>query len=372
MPYRSKKALSEILESSGVEINGSHRWDIRVHDERFFARVLTEGSLGAGESYMDGWWDVDELDELFFRILRSDIEVRLRRHWRLLASIASERLVNRERKSKAGEIGKRHYDLGNDLFRATLDQRLAYSCAYWKNADNLDSAQENKLDLVCRKLGLTSGMRFLDIGCGWGSLVKYAAEKYDVSAVGINDSVEQTTLGKKLCSGLPAEIRRQDYRDVRGRFDRIASIGMFEHVGPKNYRTYMRAAYDCLEEDGLVLLHTLGMARGRRADDGFTKKYIFPVGILPTLAQIAKAAEGLFVIEDVHNIGAHYDPTLMAWYQNFESNWGELQQVYDERFYRMWKYYLLSSAGSSRARRFQVWQIVLSKRGVLEGYTPAR
>ncbi len=369
---RSKSVLLEFLDTAGVSINGPQPFDIRVNDERFYRRVLSEGSLGAGESYMDGWWDAEQLDEFIFRVLRSDIESELRSNWRRLAAVAAEAIVNKQRKSKAGEIGERHYDLGNALFRAMLDERLVYSCAYWRNAESLDSAQESKLDLVCRKLGLSEGMHLLDIGCGWGSLAKYAAETYGVSVVGINNSKEQTQLGQAMCSGLPVEIKLQDYRDVTGRFDCIASIGMFEHVGPKNYRTFMKVASECLKDDGLLLLHTIGMAKGRRADDGFTEKYIFPRGVLPTIAQIAKSVEGLFSIEDMHNIGAHYDRTLMVWFDNFKSNWDQLRHIYDERFHRMWKYYLLSSAGSFRARRSQVWQIVLSKKGVLGGYQTIR
>ncbi|GMQ82967.1 MAG: cyclopropane fatty acyl phospholipid synthase [Rhodothermia bacterium] len=369
---RSKKVLLELLNRAGVGINGPQPWDIRVNDERFYGRVLSQGSLGAGESYMDGWWDVEQLDELFFRVLRSDIELELVRNWRVLAAISSQVFINKQRKSKAGEIGERHYDLGNTLFRSMLDERLVYSCAYWKEAETLRAAQENKLDLVCRKLGLRSGMHLLDIGCGWGSLAKYAAEKYGVSVVGINNSKEQTELGQALCSGLPIEIIQQDYRDVKGRFDRIASIGMFEHVGTKNYRTYMNVVSDRLKDDGLFLLHTLGRAGRRRGYDGFTQKYIFPRGVVPTIVEFGKSVDGLFTIEDVHNIGAHYDRTLMAWSDNFESNWDQLRHIYDERFHRMWKYFLLSFAGSSRARRNHVWQIVLSKKGVLGGYLAIR
>lgn len=369
---RSKNVLLELLDRAGVSINGPQPWDIRVNDERFYRRVLSGGSLGAGESYMDGWWDVEQLDELFFRVLRSDIESELVRNWRIFATITSQVLINKQRKSKASEIGERHYDLGNVFFRAMLDERLVYSCAYWKEAQTLRAAQENKLDLVCRKLGLRSGMHLLDIGCGWGSLAKYAAEKYGVSVVGINNSKEQTELGKALCSGLPIEINQQDYRDVKGRFDRIASIGMFEYVGPKNYRTYMKVVSDCLKDDGLFLLHTIGRANRRRGYDGFTQKYIFPRGVVPTIVEFGKSVDGLFAIEDVHNIGAHYDRTLMAWFDNIESNWDQLRHIYDERFHRMWKYFLLSFAGSSRARRNHVWQIVLSKRGVVGGYHAIR
>ncbi|MDH7528362.1 MAG: cyclopropane fatty acyl phospholipid synthase, partial [Ignavibacteria bacterium] len=253
-----------------------------------------------------------------------------------------------------------------------LDKRMNYSCAYWKDATNLDEAQENKLELICKKLYLKPGMRVLDIGCGWGAFAKYAAEKYGVEVVGITVSKEQLKLAKELCDGLPVEIRLQDYREVNEKFDRIVSIGMFEHVGYKNYREYFKIAAKNLKDDGIFLLHTIGSNISTKSTDAWTHKYIFPNGMLPSLAQISKTVENLFVIEDVHNFGADYDKTLMAWYNNFKNNWHKLKDKYGERFYRMWEYFLLSCAGAFRARKNQLWQIVLSKKGILGGYSSIR
>jgi cyclopropane-fatty-acyl-phospholipid synthase len=254
-----------------------------------------------------------------------------------------------------------------------LDKRMNYSCAYWKNAGSLDEAQENKLELICKKLCLRSGMRILDIGCGWGAFGKSAAEKYGVRVVGITVSKEQVALGRDLCKGLPVEFRLQDYRDVNEKFDRIVSVGMIEHVGHKNYREYFRIACRNLEDDGLFLLHTIGEVQSVNKTDAWTHKYIFPNGMLPSIAQLAKSVEGLFVIEDLHNFGNDYDKTLMAWYNNFELNWDKLKNKYGDRFLRMWRYFLLSSAGAFRARnKNQLWQIVLSKNGVLGGYISIR
>lgn len=270
-------------------------------------------------------------------------------------------------------VGERHYNLGNDLFQNMLDKRMNYSCAYWKDASNLDEAQENKLELICKKLYLQPGMRVLDIGCGWGAFAKYAAERYGVEVVGITVSKDQVALGREMCKGLPVEIKLQDYRDVNEKFDRIVSVGMIEHVGYKNYREYFLIAHRNLKDDGLFLLHTISQVRSTKSTDAWIHKYIFPNGMLPSIAQLAKAVENLFVIEDIHNFGADYDKTLMAWYNNFNTNWGKIKDKYGERFYRMWKYFLLSSAGAFRARnKNQLWQIVLSKNGVLGGYQSFR
>lgn len=368
-----KKPVEQLLKYAGIKINGSSPWDIKIYDDRFYKRAITEVELGMGESYMDKWWDADKIDELIYRILRADLLNKVKRNYKIALQLAGFYMINMQARRRAFIIGERHYDLGNDLFQSMLDKRMNYSCAYWKNAETLDEAQENKLDLICRKLYLKSGMRILDIGCGWGAFGKYAAEKYDTRVVGITVSKEQVSLGAELCKGLPVEFRLQDYRQVNEKFDRIVSIGMIEHVGFKNYRTYFNTAAKNLKDDGLFLLHTIGEVRSVRKTDAWTHKYIFPNGMLPSIAQLSKAVEGLFIIEDLHNIGADYDKTLMAWFRNFNNSWERLKHKYSERFYRMWKYFLLSSAGAFRARnKNQLWQIVLSKNGVPGGYISAR
>jgi len=366
-----RASAEAILATVDVTVDGERPWDIQVRDERFFRRALTGGALGLGESYMEGWWDTERVDELFARLARLDPR-RIPIPWSLKWLLLQDKLVNRQRRSRSHRVGEFHYDLGNDLFEAMLDPRMTYSCGYWVAARTLEEAQEAKLDLVCRKLGLEAGQSVLDVGCGWGSFVRFAAERYGVRAVGVNNSVEQVALGSVRCAGLPIDLRVQDYRDVAGTFDRIASIGMFEHVGPKNYRAYFEVTRRCLADDGLFLLHTIGSRAAGRTVDAWTEKYIFPDGAQPTIGQIGRAIEGLFVIEDVQNIGADYDPTLMAWFANFDAAWERLRARYGDVFYRMWKYFLLSCAGSFRARRNDVWQIVLSPRGVPGGYRRAR
>ncbi len=367
-----KAIIDSLLSGTGITLNGNNPYDPQVHNENFYNRVLRYGSLGLGESYMEGWWDCEKLDEFFNRILTADLDQRVKHDWNLMFEFAWQTILNAGRKSKAFEIGKRHYDLGNDLYRAMLDKRLTYTCGYWKDAKNLDEAQEAKLDLICRKINLQPGEKILDIGSGWASFMGFAAEKYGVSAVGVTVSKEQKALADELYKNLPVETRLQDYRDINETFDKIVSLGMFEHVGYKNYRTYMEVVHKNLKDHGLFLLHTIGGNHSAKGNDPWIEKYIFPNSMLPSIKQISKAIEGLFVMEDWHSFGADYDKTLMAWYQNFEANWDKLKANYDEKFHRMWRYYLLACAGSFRARKNQLWQIVLSKKGVPGGYVSIR
>lgn len=366
-----KEKVQRILAAADIRINGGRPWDIVVHDERLYRRVLLGGSLGLGEAYMDGWWDAEHLDEFFTKVLRMRLDKQVGQTGKILQNIASI-VFNRQSSKSAFEVGERHYDIGNDLYGAMLDRRMIYTCGYWENALSLDEAQEHKLDLICRKLNVQTGQKILDIGCGWGSFAKYAAEKYKVSVTGVTISKEQVALGRKLCAGLPVEIILQDYRNIGGEFDHIVSIGMFEHVGYKNYRTYMEVVRKHLKDDGLFLLHTIGTTTSAVSADPWINKYIFPNGMMPSIRQIGDATEGLFVMEDWHNFGSDYDKTLLAWHRNFNEHRPELKGKYDERFFRMWNYYLLMSAASFRARDNQLWQIVLSKNGVMGGYHAVR
>ncbi len=368
----AKELATHLLSLADIIVNGNRPWDIQVHNDRLYTRVFAKGSLGLGQAYMDGWWDCQQLDEFFNKILTVDLPNKLRPSPTLLWHMLKAQLYNLQHARRAYQVGEHHYDLGNDLYESMLDKRLVYTCGYWKDTHNLDDAQEAKLDLVCRKIGLKPGMHVLDVGCGWGSFAKYAAEHYGVSVVGVTISAEQVALGNKLCKGLPVEIRLQDYREVNEPFDHIVSLGMFEHVGYKNYSTYMHIINRCLKDDGLFLLHTIGGNRSCTAGDPWLEKYIFPNSMLPSIKQIAAAGEGLFVMEDWHNFSAFYEKTLLAWYANFNKSWNTLKSNYSERFYRMWSYYLLSCAGAFRARYCQLWQIVLSKKGVSGGYHSIR
>lgn len=361
-----------LLALAQIQVDGDRPFDIQVRDPGFYSHVLSHGVLGFGEAYMYGWWDCEALDDLIVRLLRADLEHRIR-PLKLLLPVLVSKLVNLQSRSRAFRIGEHHYDLGNELYRRMLDRRMTYTCGYWRDAKDLDAAQEAKLDLVCRKLALEPGMTVLDIGCGWGSFARFAAERYQAQVLGVTVSQEQAELGRELCAGLPVEIRLQDYREVHGTFDRVVSLGMFEHVGVKNYRAYMEVVHRCLADEGLFLLHTIGTNTPKTSVDPWTDRYIFPGGMLPTPAWITNADQGILVLEDWHNFGPDYDPTLRAWMANVDRHWQELQDCgYDVRFYRMWRFFLLSSAGSFRARRNQLWQIVYSKDGRFGEYRPVR
>lgn len=370
-PDHWQRIVQELLSQAGIVINGPEPSDIRVHDPRFFKRVLQQGSLGLGESYMEGWWDCKQLDVFFDKLLRARLDEQRPASVADLLRIAFARIANPQSRRRAWQVGEAHYDLGNDLFGLMLDPYMQYSCGYWKDADELCTAQENKLALICEKLQLKPGMTLLDIGCGWGGLAEYAARHYGVSVEGITISAEQKAYAESRSAGLDIRISLQDYRDLDRQYDRIVSVGMFEHVGPKNYATYFKVADRCLKPEGLFLLHSIGSNKTQHNVDAWINKYIFPNGCLPSIKQIAEASEPYFVIEDLHNFGADYDKTLMAWHRRFNQAWPQLSGNYSTKFQRMFNYYLTACAGAFRARNIQLWQLVLS-RGVTGGLRVAR
>jgi len=365
-----RDVVNQLLAMAGIEADGEQLWDIKIHEPEFYHRVWTGQHLGMGESYMDGWWDSPQLDEFFARLLRAGVEECLKVTPKLMLRTLIHRLFNFQSRRRAKQVAYRHYDLGNDLYQAMLDPSMNYSCGYWKGAQTLAEAQWNKMELVCRKLMLKPGMRLLDIGCGWGGLAQHAARNYGVKVVGITLSEPQRQFAETACQGLPVTFRLQDYRDLEPQevFDRVVSIGMFEHVGHKNYGTFMDVVGKHLADDGLFLLHTIGGSVTRVIADPWMVKYIFPNGEVPSVAQVSKVMEDRFVLEDWHNFGSDYDQTLMAWHRNFTEHWPALQARFDQRFYRMWSYYLLSCAGAFRARSVQLWQIVMSKHGLMGGF----
>ena len=367
----AEATVSRLLALGGIRVGGPNPWDIQVNEPRWFARVLRGGSLALGESYMDGWWDSPRVDELITRVHEARLVRHVRRSPRAQWAILRARLINEQTPDRARVVGRAHYDIGNDLYQRMLDRRMAYSCGYWANAGTLDEAQEAKLDLVCRKLMLEPGMRVLDIGCGWGSFARFAAEKYGVRVTGVTISEQQASLARELCAGLPVEIRLEDYRATTGVFDRVVSIGMMEHVGRKNYETYFRVARERLTPDGLFLLHTIG-TNTPHTPDPWARRYIFPNSMVPGMRQLVKASEERFDVVDWHNFGLDYDPTLMAWHGNFCRRWPEIESRYGPRFHRMWTYYLLSCAASFRARTNHVWQLALIPSGTRHAYRSVR
>jgi cyclopropane-fatty-acyl-phospholipid synthase len=360
--------LDAQLAPAGIVLNGNRPWDPHINRFRAVTRVLTRGSLGAGDAYVDGDWDCDALDEFMARVLRAAADRPFEKCLPALAGDFSARMRNRQTRRRARRDIAAHYDIGNDLYAAMLGSTMAYSCAYWVGADSLDAAQDAKHDLICRKLRLRPGLRVLDVGCGWGAFAAFAAQHYGVAVVGITISAAQAAEARRRCAGLPVEIREVDYRDVDDRFDRVVSVGMLEHVGPRNYPTYFETLARVLDPDGLALVHAIGGRRSMQASDPWIARYVFPDAVLPSAAQLTRAFEGRFVLEDWHNFGAEYDRTLRAWYGNFEAAWPQLAGRYSDRFHRVWRYYLLGCAGTFRARHNQLWQLVLSPRGVPGGY----
>lgn len=359
MSLRPRQIVSQFLSECNVRINGDAPHDIRVKNEDFYTRALLDGSLGLGESYMDGWWDAQDLEGFIYLLLSAQVDERVW-NWRKAAAYCVASIFNLQKRARAFQIGERHYDIGNDLYECMLDRRLIYSCGYWESATTLDAAQEAKLELIFKKLGLKAGQRVLDIGCGWGGALQLAATQYNIDGVGITVSREQAEYARKLCAGLPITILLKDYRDLQATFDRIFSIGMFEHVGAKNYRTYMETVRRSLRPDGRFLLHTIGSANATNHSDPWIVKYIFPNSMLPSQQQIARAIDGLFSIDGWQRIGHHYEPTLLAWRDNFEKHWPKLKASRDERFFRMWRFYLSASAASFRAGTIDVWQVLLA------------
>jgi cyclopropane-fatty-acyl-phospholipid synthase len=222
------------------------------------------------------------------------------------------------------------------------------------------------LDLVCRKIGLAKGMRVLDLGCGWGGFASFAAERYGASVVGYTVSREQVAWVAEHHAALPIEIRLDDYRNATGTYDAVVSIGLLEHVGPKNHRGYMELCARRVAPGGVIFMHTIGGNQVRAQIDPWFHKYIFPNAVIPTLGQLTTAMEKILVAEDVQNIGPHYDRTLMAWWENFDAAWPDLRARYGDTFYRQWKFYLLSSAAAFRARYLNLYQIVATLTGAAQ------
>ena len=357
------KVIQNKLKELGVVINGKDPWDPVVTDERFYHRIMAEKSLGLGESYMDGWWQCRRIDEFISRVLRGAVDDDIKGGVKLALLSLPSKLMNLQSKSRSKIVAEEHYNIGNDLFTSFLDPNLQYSCGYFKNTEELAQAQINKLDLIAEKLELQPGDRLLDIGCGWGGLAKYMAQKYGCHVTGVNIADEQLKFAREYCKGLPVEFAKKDYRDISDRYDKIVSVGMFEHVGQKNYRNFMEVAFHALKDEGIFLLHTIASNQSGPNCDAWLNKYIFPNGVLPSLAQIAAMAEGLFVMEDMQNLGPHYDKTLMHWYANFTNAWPRLASKYGERFRRMFEYYLLCCAGSFRSRTVQLFQVLMTKKG---------
>ncbi|MGH8582632.1 MAG: cyclopropane fatty acyl phospholipid synthase [Gammaproteobacteria bacterium] len=347
-----------------VRINGDRPHDIRVHNRRFYRRLLRNYSLGMGEGYMDGDWSCEDLEGMLRRCFLAGA---VTENTSVLTSL-QHRLINMQTPFRSKKAVEQHYDIGNDLYEAMLDSYMQYSGAYWRNATTLDQAQQAKLDLICRKLDLSRGLRVLDVGCGFGGLMRFMKDRYGVDAVGITLSGQQQRLAQEKF-GIES-IFIQDYRELfrypRHSFDRVVSVGMFEHVGYKNYADFFRAVRSAIKDEGIFLLQTIGNNVSVTRPDDWVNKYIFPNGMTPSLAQLGQAMEGAWVMEDWHSLGPNYGKTLRAWHQRSKAFFQSTDR-YPARFQRMWEFYLVGCQVTFDLRASQLWQIVLSPRGVQGG-----
>lgn len=370
-----QKQLKDMLKLADVRTDGRRPEDIIIHEPQVAQIIFAKGTLGVGESYMDGFWSCRRMDVMFTKVFKAGLDEQISK--RNIAGLALKaKLTNHQSSRRSYRNAQAHYDIGNDLYEAMLGKTMAYSCAYWAwGAKTLDQAQLDKYDLIAKKLKLKRGMKVLDVGCGWGGLAMHLAKKYGVEVVGITPAKEQLAYIKQKAKGMKVKASLSTWQDFQTntKFDRIVSVGAFEHFGPKNYRALFEKLQGLLKEDGLFLLHTIGANRSSTTTDPWINKYIFPGAVIPSAKQIAAASEGLFVMEDWHNMGANYDKTLMAWLKNFRGSYLHLDNhKYNSRFKRMWEFYLQVCAAQFRARNLQLWQIVYSRNGVAGGYKSIR
>lgn len=382
-----RKLVTRAFHDAGIAIGGDEPGDIKVTRDRFYRRAALFESLGIGDSYRDGDFVCGDLSAFFDKLMVCRQEEHLTALKKGTADPgASTSLLeawiklrqefgNQQSMAKASKSITHHYDIGNELYEPMLGETMAYSCGYWAGAKTLDQAQRNKYRLICEKVGLKPGMRVLEIGCGWGGFAAYAAGEFGVAVVGVSLSKEQINYAqakyKDLHETRRIDLRLMDYRAIPKNFgeefDAVVSIGMFEHVGPRNYDDYMRIAWGAMKPAGVFLLHSIVGCGGI---DPFFWYRIFPGGVLPVEEQIAKAARPYFAVEHVENFGYDYSLTLAQWWKNFEAAWPQIRKSghYDEKFYRMWEFYLKSVAAAFKVRRVQLEQWTLSKCGIPGGF----
>ena len=366
MSFFSRKVgaiIEEMVELAGIRLGR----DMIVHDPAMWVDWADRGILAIGESYMERQWDSPHVDQVMAKLaaMPSEQKRRLFRSWKTRVLLAMAVLCNKQRRRYELEVAEKHYDVGNDFFQSWLDSNMQYSCGYWNDAATLDDAQLAKMKIIAEKLKLTPGMSVLDIGCGWGGLGRFLARNYGVTVTGLNISTEQLRWCRQRATeeGLDDAFipLHMSYRDISGSWDRIITVGMIEHVGPKNYAEFFDICRRSLTEGGIMVLQTIGANISKKVlDDRWLTRYIFPGGTLPSIAQLSRAVEKKLVIEDLQNFGPDYDRTLMAWYDNFSNVKDDLHM--SDRFLRMWEFYLLYCASGFRERKSQLWQFVFTKK----------
>lgn len=346
--------------------------DVRLHDTASVRALVLNPELALGETYMRGGLTVsgDRIEDLLELVIRN-IRTLPRAWWmrpthRLRAALRSIAQFNPLARSRRNVA--HHYDLSGHLYDQFLDADRQYSCAYFRHPDDsLERAQDQKKEHIARKLLLEPGMTVLDIGCGWGGLALYMAKHYGVRVLGITLSTEQLEMAQKRAerSGLGdlVEFRLCDYRELGGTYDRIVSVGMFEHVGLPHYDRFFSTLHDLLAPDGVAVLHTIGWTGAPKATNPWIAKYIFPGGYIPTLSEAMTAIEkaGLWAA-DVECWRLHYAYTLQHWRKRFEANRDTVKALYDAEFVRMWRFYLNACEQTFRHNRQAVFQFQLSRK----------
>lgn len=353
-----------LLQKADIQIEGIRPWDIRIRHPDFFKRIMLQGLLGLGESYMDGWWECDRLDIFIYKFLANKLDDAVPENFSDILMILSEKIFNRKSDDCDSRVLVKKYDIGYDVFTHMLDPYMQYSCGYWRNGATLAEAQEAKLKMICEKLQLAPGMRVLDIGCGWGGTAEYIARHYDVYVEGITNSTEEQKVAQSRCQGLDITIMLEDYQDLSDdKFDRVIALGTLEYIELKNYSDFFKAVARSLKPDGLFLLHSTGSTQLVNHVGPWLNKYIFPNGCLPSGQQLVQSIEPYFVIEDWDNLGTDYDKTLMSWSEKINESWPVLSMNHSPKFKRMLDYYLCSGAGFFRAGRIQLRQILFCMGG---------
>ncbi len=367
------RVISDLLADVGLSINGNQPWDIQIYDEKVYRMILYKGSLGFGVAYMEGLWEAEQLDETFHRLLSADLDRKLK-GWarvRLLTEAVRHRIFNLQSQERAFTVAHKHYDIGNDVFEAMLDSTMSYSCAYWEHADNLEQAQQHKLDMICRKLALKPGEHLLEIGCGWGGFAQYAAETIGARVTGVTISQAQHDYAvermKRLGLDDRVEIVMMDYRDIKGQFDAVVSIEMFEAVGESYWGTYFTKLHDVLKKGGKAGLQIITIAdemfEDYRSRADFIQKYVFPGGMLPSAQKLLEQtqAAGLKAVSSFR-FGGDYAETLKQWGQRFEDAWKEGRiKGFDAHFRKLWLFYLAYCEAGFRTQRTNVVHLELQR-----------
>jgi len=371
MQALARRIITGVLEQADIRVGGDRPWDLRIHHDRFFPRAM-RGTLGVGESYMDGDWDAGSLIEFFRKTMDAGLQMHPLLRINRVAKEVHARFRNLQTRRRSRAVAEEHYDLDHRMYAQFLGPWNQYTCCFFDGTDDLEEAELCKLEMICDKLEIESGDRVLDIGCGWGGFAKYAASTRGCSVVGISLSDEQIEYARDYTEGLPVEIHRMDYRDLPesplGTFDKVLICGMIEHVGYRNYRQLMKVVHTVLAQDGLFLLHTIGNRHNTAVVEPWIEKYIFRNSMAPSMQQLTRAAADLFVIEDWENYGHYYVPTLQAWHDNFNRNWDRIRALdgprpFDERFRRMWNFYLMSSRAAFEVEDLHLWHLVMTRYG---------